>query len=81
MKIDEDLIFEQYENIRNELVKYINETMTQKERNDHGQNLVEIAMPWRGLISTLKIEQMERDSDQDTEFKFLNDERMKYFDY
>ena len=79
MKIDEDLIFEQYENIRNELVKYINETMTQKERNNHGDNLMNICH--RGLLPQMKMKQMKRDSDQDTEFKFLNDERMKHFEY
>lgn len=63
MKIDEDLIFEQYEEIRNQLVRYINQTMTQKERDDHGQNLVEIVLPYRGLISALKIEQLERDDE------------------
>lgn len=78
MKIDEDLIFEQYEKIRDELVKYINSTMTQKEKNDHGQNLMEIVLPYRGLISRLKLEQSNRDSD---EIDFLNQERMKHFEY
>lgn len=81
MKIDDDLIFERYEQIRNELVTYINNIMNQTERNDHGQNLMEIIIPFRGFISELKMEQMERDSYEADETDKLNQERIKYFEF
>lgn len=65
MKIDEDLIYNQYSLIRNELVVYLNNVMSQKERNNHGQNILEIVKPFRGFISELKMEQMERESVSD----------------
>ncbi len=68
MKIDEDLIYERYEKIRNDLVSYINQTLTQKERNDHGQNLMDIVLPFRRFISELKMEQEERDLGYNQEF-------------
>lgn len=68
MKIDEDLIYEQYEEIRNQLVNYLNEVMTQKEKNEHGQNLLDIVKPFRCLISELKKEQLEREEIFRTEF-------------
>lgn len=81
MKIDEDLIYGRYDKIRNELVIYLNTVMTQEERNDHGQNLLDIVLPFRGFISELKMEQEERDSYQTNEVNQLNQERIKYFDY
>lgn len=79
MKLDEDIVYEQVENLRNEMVKYINSVMTQEERNSHGQNLMDICH--NGLIHQMKLEQMERNNSEIDEFNFLNQERMKHFDY
>lgn len=79
MKIDEDLIHEQIENVRNELVKYINSYMTQEERNDHGDNLMNICH--RAQLPQMKLEQMVRDNKQLKENEFLNQERMKHFEF
>lgn len=91
MKIDEDLIYGRYDKIRNELVIYLNTVMTQEERNDHGQNLLDIVLPFRAFISELKMEQEERNSKYyqenddriarlDDEYDFLNQERIKNFE-
>lgn len=81
MKIDEDLIYQHYERIRDELVIYMNMVMTRRERNDHGQNILDIVKPFKSFISELKMEQMDRDSYLDEEIDKLNQERIKYFEF
>ena len=81
MKIDEDLIYQRYERICDEFVIYINNNMNQNERNDHGQNLMDILLPVKGFISELKMEQMDRESYEAEENDKLNQERIKYFDF
>lgn len=90
MKIDEDLIFEQYEKIRDNLYEYFELAFCQEERDMHLKPLVKIVMPWSEFLSKVKHEQEVRNSDYDTsgligrtdsEFDSLNQERMKYFEF
>lgn len=80
MKIDEDLIYEQYEEIRNQLVKYFNLEFCQEERDVHSKPLRKIVMPYREFIQKLKIEQLEREEIFRTELEQLYQERVRFFE-
>ena len=64
MKIDEDIIFEQIENVRNELRKYIKK-MAVPDMVRHGQNLTSICFSAHAQITLMKNEQIERDNQID----------------
>ncbi len=88
MKIDEDLIYEQTEQIRDQIVGYI-----QTHELDDETNLFikTISTKLKGLVKIVKQEQQERDSEYyqenddriarlDDEYNFLNHERIKNFE-
>lgn len=78
MKIDEDLIYGQTEQIRDQLIHYI-----QICELDDKTNLFirDISKKLKDLVKVVKREQEERDSYQIKEINELNQERIKYFDY
>lgn len=80
MKIDEDLIFEQYEKIRDNLYEYFELAFCQEERDMHLKPLAKIVMPYSEFISRVKHEQQVRDEKHLKENEFLNQERMKHFE-
>lgn len=80
MKLDEDLVYEQVENMRDELCRYLKSNLTGEETFRHYENIMKICHS--RLISQMKTEQLERDSSHLLdEFRNLNQERIKHWDF
>lgn len=58
MKIDEDLIHEQLENLRDELCFYVRDSYISEEHQEH---LLSITRKLKGIVAICKKEQEERD--------------------
>ena len=57
MKIDEDLIHEQLENLRDELAFYVRDSVISEEHKEH---ILSITRKLKGIVAICKKEQEER---------------------
>ena len=74
MKIDEDLIHEQLENLRDELCFYVRDSDITEEHKEH---ILSITRKLKGIVAICKKEQEERDN----EYYAENDDRLAKFDF
>jgi len=81
MKIDEDLIFEPYEKIRDNLYEYFELAFCQEERDMHLKPLVKIVMPWSEFISKVKYEQEIRDEEREEFLRKLDENGLSEEEY
>lgn len=73
MKIDEDLIHEQLENLRNELAFHIRDYIISEEHKEH---LLSIIRKLKGIVAICKKEQEVRDDE-----RLMFDDRIGRIDY